>query len=196
MFSDRLEKWLKSDGTKTVGDLEVVFGERSFAILFLLFMFIPALPISTGGITHVVLLPIVMLSALQMIFGRRILWLPNWATKRKLGSAVMEKGLPFMMRRIRWFEKYSRPRLAKQLDAAWLRTLAGVLVFILAVAAFIAPPFSGLDTLPSMGAVIIALSLVLEDIVLFVAGALVGAIGIGLIIATAGAITAFLQHFL
>lgn len=101
-----------------------------------------------------------------------------------------------MMRRIRWLEKFSRPRLAKQLDRVWIRTLAGIFVFIFAVGAFVAPPFSGLDTLPSMGAVIIALSLLLEDMVLFAVGVAVGAVGIGLIIAAVEAIVLFVQRYL
>jgi hypothetical protein len=46
----------------------------------------------------------------------------------------------------------------------------------------IAPPFSGLDTLPALGVVVIALSVILEDIVVFAIGIAIGAGGIALII--------------
>lgn len=98
-----------------------------------------------------------------------------------------------MMRRIRWFERFSRTRLANYLDTTWFRTQCGLAVFLFAVASFIAPPFSGLDTLPSMGGVIIALSILLEDIMLYLIGLVVGGIGIGLMIAAANIIVAFLE---
>ena len=52
-FSKQLEDWLKSDSPKTLGGLGAVFEEKSFAVAILLLMFIPALPLPTGGITHV-----------------------------------------------------------------------------------------------------------------------------------------------
>lgn len=192
-FSTELEVWLKSKGTKTVGDMQEIFGEKSFAMVFLLFMFIPSLPIPTGGITQFILLPVTMLAALQMTFGRRSLWLPWFFKRAKLGSRTLTKGLPFMMRRIRWFERFSRPRLANYLDSAWFRTQCGIVVFLFALASFIAPPFSGLDTLPSMGGVIIALSILLEDVLLYLIGVLVGGIGIGVMIAAANVIIMFIE---
>jgi hypothetical protein len=54
-----------------------------------------------------------------------------------------------------------------------------VIVIALAVGAAFAPPFSGLDTLPALGAVIVALSIILSDVLL---------LGIGLVIGTGGVI--------
>ncbi len=195
-FSKELEVWLNSKGPKTVGDLQTVFGEKSFAIVFLLFMFVPSLPIPTGGITQLILLPTTMLTALQMTFGRRSLWLPNFLKRVKLGDGMLKKGLPFMMRRIRWFERFSRPRLANYLNSAWFRTQCGLVVFLFALASFVSPPFSGLDTLPSMGGVIIALSILLEDVLLFFIGLLVGGIGVGIIMAAANVIVTFTEKFI
>ena len=45
---------------------------------------------------------------------------------------------------------------------------------VFAISAAVAPPFSGLDTLPALGAVAIALSIILEDIVVLVAGIVIG----------------------
>ncbi len=193
-FSTELEKWLKSKGDKTLGGLEDVFGQKSFAIAFLLLMFLPALPIPTGGITHFVLQPITMLVAIEMIVGRRTIWLPKAAKQRHIGSLLEGKALPFIMKRIRWFERWSRPRLGSLLDHQAFRSLVGLLVLSLTIAAFLAPPFSGLDTLPSMGVVIIALALILEDIVMFIVGMLVGAIGVGLIIGLGAAAGELLQR--
>lgn len=193
MFSEELETELKAGRLKTVKDLQEVFDEKSFAILFLIFMFIPSLPIPTGGVTQFFLLPTVMIASLQMVFGRRSLWLPWFITRRKIPAALTKKGLPFMIKRIRWFEQYARPRLAKWFDKASFRTLTGLLVLLFALGSFISPPFSGLDTLPSMGAVIIALSLIFEDIVLYFMGIVVGAVGLGVIAAAANLVIAFFE---
>jgi len=196
MFSQKLEQSLKSGKVQTIGDLQQTFGEKSFAMLFLLLMFIPSLPIPTGGITHIVLLPIVMIGATEMIFGRRALWFPPKINRVKLGDKILHKGLPFMIRRIAWFEKFSRPRLNGYLHSIGLRTLTGIFVLIFAIAAFVAPPFSGLDTLPSIGAVLISLGIILEDMALYIAGILIGLIGIGVIIGAASAINVFFHHLL
>src|SRR5205823_3277144 len=51
--SDELEAWLKSDSPKTLGSLTHMFGEKSFAVVFLFLLGLPALPLPTGGATHV-----------------------------------------------------------------------------------------------------------------------------------------------
>ncbi len=56
--------------------------------------------------------------------------------------------------------------------------LCGLMIFIFTLTAFIAPPFSGLDTIPSLGVVAIALSLILNDIRLFIIGNVAGCLGI------------------
>ena len=108
-FSDQLEAWLESDEPKTLGALGAVFEEKSFAVTVLLLMFLPALPLPTGGITHVFELITVLLTA-QMVVGRRTIWLPERLQRRELGTALTGKAIPFIVRRVRWFEHFSRPR--------------------------------------------------------------------------------------
>src|SRR2546421_4199624 len=84
-FSDELEEWLRSDEPKTLGALEEVFQEKTFAVAILLLMFLPALPLPTGGITHV-FEGVTILIALQMVLGRRKIWIPKRARNRELGA--------------------------------------------------------------------------------------------------------------
>ena len=69
-FSDQLEGWLTGEGEKTLGSLVHTFGDKSFAILLVVLLAIPALPLPTGGISHLFLL-IGGLIALEMIAGRK-----------------------------------------------------------------------------------------------------------------------------
>ncbi len=180
-FSDELQAWLESPGKKTIGELARVFEEKGFAILFLLLMCIPALPLPTGGVTHVFEV-ITMLLALELIVGRRTPWLPQRFLKRELGPATQKKAIPFIVRRIKWFERFSRPRFRRTLDNRLTLSLFGVVILGLAVTAFVAPPFSGLDTLPALGVVVIALSLILEDALVTLIGLAIGAAGVILVI--------------
>jgi hypothetical protein len=75
MVSDELEQWLESDRPKTLDNIIELFGPRSFAFVFVLLMAVPALPLPTGGATHV-LEVVTMLVALQLVVGRRRIWLP------------------------------------------------------------------------------------------------------------------------
>ena len=54
----------------------------------------------------------------------------------------------------------------------------GVVVFGLSLAAFLAPPFTGLDTLPSLGVVVISVGVLLDDAVLVGVGLILGVVGV------------------
>ena len=80
-FSEQLHKWLKSSAPNTTFQLQKVFGRRSFAIVYILLLVLPALPIPTGGITHVFEI-ICMLLALEQIIGLQSVWLPKKPTPK------------------------------------------------------------------------------------------------------------------
>src|SRR3989344_1435305 len=99
-FSEQLEHWLKDHRPKTVASFEHVFEEKSFAIIILILMAIPALPIPTGGITHVFEI-IVMLLCLELMIGRRVIWLPKKWLKLKISAKTEEKLIPALAKRVR-----------------------------------------------------------------------------------------------
>jgi hypothetical protein len=175
--SDQLEGWLNGDQPKTLGGLIDVFGEGSFAIIFVLLMALPALPLPTGGATHVVEI-VTMLLALELIVGRRTVWLPARWRRLELGGGSRQKFIHVLLRRIRGLERFSRPRARWLFGHRLSGGVFGAFVLGLTLAAFLAPPFSGLDTLPSLGVVILALGYLLTDIALAAAGIVVGAAGV------------------
>jgi hypothetical protein len=193
-FSDELEAWLHSRKPKTIAGLISVSGEKSFALVFLILMAIPALPIPTGGITHVFEV-IVMLLCLELIIGRRTIWLPKRWLHRKLGKSITGRGIPYLIKKIRWLEKHSRPRMSGLLAQRQYLRLVGLTVLVLTIGAFVSPPFSGLDTLPSMGVVGIALGLILEDVIVYIVGLAIGIGGIILEIGLGAAATEAVRRF-
>jgi hypothetical protein len=179
--SDELQEWLEGDEPKTLGRLIDVFGERSFAIVFALLMAVPALPLPTGGATHV-LEVITALLALELIAGRREIWLPERWKRLDLGSPARRKIITSLFKRIRQLERISRPRGRWLFGHRLSGVVFGLVVLALTAAAFLAPPFSGLDTLPSLGVVLLAVGVLLTDYVVATVGLVVGALGIVAII--------------
>lgn len=186
-FSTQLERWLQSDSPKTLGALGDVFAEKSFAVTILLLMFVPALPLPTGGITHIFELITVVLGV-QMVLGLRTILVPKRWRRRELGSLTTEKAVPFIVRRIRWFERFSRPRGAALFEQRWFLRILGLVFVALALAAALAPPFTGLDTLPALGAVVVALAVILEDVVVLGIGLVIGSGGVVLILTVGAAL--------
>lgn len=185
--SHELERWLSGDGDKTLGGLIATFEEKSFALLFLLLLGVPALPLPTGGATHVFEV-IAMLLALQLIAGRDQIWLPERWRRIPLAGGSRERFISKLMSFIRRLERHSRPRLAWLFGHRASGAVFGLLVLGGSLAAFLAPPFTGLDTLPALGVVLISLGVLMEDAALVIAGLVVAVLGVALEIALGSAI--------
>ena len=194
-FSVELESWLRSDGPKTIGAMNDVFGEKSFAVAIVLLMIVPALPLPTGGITHVFEAMTVLLGG-QMVLGRRTIWLPSRWKRRELGALTTGKALPFVVRRVRQVERFSRPRGVGLIRQPLVMRVIGLVLTGFALGAALAPPFSGLDTLPALGAVLVALAVILEDAVVLAVGVAVGLGGIALILTIGVALARFFKGLL
>ena len=175
--SQELESWLRGEGEKTLGGLIDFFGNRAFAIAFVMLMAVPALPLPTGGATHV-FEAIVVLLALQLIAGRQRIWLPGRWREREISTEG--RFLTTLLKVIRWLERFSRPRLSYLFGRRLSNVVFGLLVVGGSVAAFVAPPFSGLDTLPALGVVLVSLGVLMEDILLVAVGVVVGVVGVAL----------------
>jgi hypothetical protein len=179
MLSDELEAFLSGGGEKTVGDLLDLFGRRTFAVVFVLLMAVPALPLPTGGATHVLEI-VVVLVALQLIVGRDEIWLPERWRRLKLTGKKRERFLNALMRLIRRLERLSRRRLAFLFGGRVRNAMLGLVVVVFTVGSFVAPPFSGLDTLPALGVVVLSLGALLEDALIAAAGVVLGCAGLAL----------------
>ena len=179
-FSTDLEKWLTSKGTKTLGQLEGVFAEKSFAIAIFLLMAIPALPIPTGGVSHVLEI-LTLIIAGQIFVGRNSIWIPKKWKSLSVNGKNQKIGLVGLLKFIRFFERFSRPRWSNLIKSNLGRLSFATMVSIFTLFAFFAPPFSGLDTLPALGVVVLCLSVILEDVFLSILGFLIGTGGVVLV---------------
>jgi hypothetical protein len=175
--SDELDRWLSGAGEKTLRTLIDVFGEKSFALLFVLLLGVPALPLPTGGATHVFEV-IAALVAAELVAGRKQIWLPRRWFALELTGKRRERFIASLMRMIRRLERLSRPRLRFLFHHRLTSVVFGVLVIAGSAGAFFAPPFTGLDTLPALGVVLLSLGVLLEDILVVIVGVILGAAGV------------------
>ena len=182
--SDELERWLHGESDKTLGGLIDVFEKRAFAIVFVVLMGVPALPAPTGGATHVFEV-IALLLALELIVGRDQIWLPRSWRARKINTDG--RFITALLKAIRRLERISRPRLRFLFGHRLSNAAFGLAVAGGCIAAFLAPPFTGLDTLPALGVVLLSLGVLLEDFLLVALGLVVGVAGVVLEIAIGGA---------
>jgi hypothetical protein len=176
-----------------VASLIDMFEEKSFAILFVVLLGVPALPLPTGGATHVFEIIAVLLAA-QLIAGRQAIWLPNRWRNLELAGDRQQRFLAGLMRMIRRLERLSRPRLRFLFDHRLSNIVFGVLVIGGSLGAFLAPPFTGLDTLPALGVVLLSLAVLLEDFAIVIAAVVVGVAGVVLEIVLGSAAIKGIEH--
>jgi hypothetical protein len=151
-------------------------------------MALPALPLPTGAVSHVLEI-VTMLLALELMIGRTEVWIPKRFQDKELKGLTGPKFTNALLKRIRWFEKFSRPRMAGLLEKRVTGMAFGALVFGLALTAFLSPPFSGLDTLPSLGVVVLSLGVLLGDIAIAGIGLGIGVLGVVVVVGLGKAIT-------
>jgi len=188
-----MQRWVDAPGAKTLGSLVELFEEKSFAMLFVVLLGVPALPLPTGGATHVFEV-VATLLALQLIAGRREIWIPKrWRDKELPGS---ERFVRAQLRLVRSLERFSRPRFRFLFDHRLSNIAFGLIVIGGAAGAFFAPPFTGLDTLPALGVVLVSLAVLLEDVVIVVIGLAVLAAGVALEIVLGSAAVHWLRDVL
>lgn len=177
--SEQLDRWLQSDDKKTVGGLIELFGQKSFAIVLVVLLGVPALPLPTGGATHVFEI-IAVLLALELVAGRDEIWLPSRWRALELAGDRQQRFVSLLMRMIRRLERVSRPRLRPLFERRVSNVVFGLLVIGGCLGAFFAPPFTGLDTLPALSVVLLSLGMLLTDIVVVGVALIVGVAGITL----------------
>jgi hypothetical protein len=175
--SDLIEAWLTGDQPKTLDSLIDVFDEKAFGVIFVILLGVPALPLPTGGATHVFEI-IAMLLSLQLIAGRDQIWLPERWRRMQLEGPRQQKFVNWLLKVIRFLERFSKPRLRWLFGHRLSNTVFGLLILLLSIAAFVAPPFSGLDTLPALGAVLVSVGVLLDDIAVVITGVVLGAAGV------------------
>ena len=115
----------------------------------MLLLGVPALPLPTAGVTHVFELIAARIAA-ELIAGRHEVWLPQRWRALELVGQRQQRFIAGLMKLIRQLERYLRPRMRFLFRQRFTDILFGVLAIAATAGAFLAPPFSGLDTLAAL----------------------------------------------
>jgi hypothetical protein len=137
---------------------------------------------------------VAMLLSLQLIAGRNEIWMPQRWRRVRLEGGAQTKFIEGLIKYTRKMERFSRPRFTFLFEHRITDIAFGFTVLGLTIAAFVAPPFTGLDTLPALGVVVLSVGVIMEDFLFVIAGVVVGLIGALLEITLGGAIFKGVEH--
>ncbi|MGP3699715.1 exopolysaccharide biosynthesis protein [Rhodobacter sp. NSM] len=160
-LSDVLDELEGAIHDKDIAVQEIVerLGDRSFASLMLVFSLISTSPASAiPGITATVAI-IVFILAVQMIFGRRSVWLPGILTRQRVSSSMLCKGISWLRRPLHFIERFLGARLTFLVHRPWLFLPLGCILLLTLVMPF-------MEVIPTSGSIASA------AIALFAAGLL------------------------
>jgi len=173
----------------TVRRLRDALGDRSFATLLVFFALLNMLPLPPGS-TLVLGLPLLLIS-IQMVVGRRTVWLPEAILTKSLGAEQFRHMSERLIPKIKWIERLIRPRYwpfaLGQADR-----IIGLCALVLATSVTLPIPFG--NWFPALSCALLGLALSERDGALLAIGVGVGIFSLALIafvIGAAGALAAF-----
>lgn len=165
----------KKQENVSVSDIQTEVGQRSFGP----FLFVPAIfEISPlGGIPGVPTLIslIVIITAAQMLIGRRHFWLPGFISRRSIKGKRIEPALKKIRPVVQLVDKALRPRLQRITKKPWNRAVASLCI----LCALVVPPLEVIpfaSTGPFAAIALIGLGLMGRDGVFVLLGILVATV--------------------
>jgi hypothetical protein len=154
-LSEVLEQLESAAHDESIPVREVVehLGHKSFASLMLVFSLISTSPASAiPGITATVGV-IVFLLALQMIVGRKCVWLPDFVARRHMSVSKLCKGIHWLRKPVRFLERFLRPRLTFLLHRPWIFVPLGLILAL----TLVMPVLEAIPTSGSIASAVIAI---------------------------------------
>ncbi|MCU0856310.1 MAG: exopolysaccharide biosynthesis protein [Rhodobacteraceae bacterium] len=160
----------------SIRDVVEALGDRSFAPVMILLAVPNAIPFIPGSSTVLGLL--LALVAVQLLAGRRRVWLPErlnrWSFDRDAFGRLVDKVTPWLVR----FEKMAKPRFWPE-SYRLAERLAGAVAIVLSLMIMLPIPFA--NGVPAIAICLLALGISERDGVWLGAGLLVGAVAAGIV---------------
>lgn len=131
---DRINAATKDKEQVSLGAILQTVGHRSFGPFLLLAGVITLVPI-VGDIPGVptIMAVLVLLTAGQLLFRRKHLWLPRWLLRRSVAQDKLRKGLKGLRPIARFIDRFLRPRLMMFTGATGIYITAIACIAIAAV---------------------------------------------------------------
>lgn len=161
----------------SIGEIKNSLRERGFGILLAIAASPICLPIPVPpGYTTFFSIPLFIFSV-QMIWGMKSPWLPEWISKKEINKKNLEKLIEKTTPWLRKIESYLHPRLTYISVHAWERII-GIFSFIFTISIALPIPLANFP--PGWGILIMSLGLLNKDGLTIIIGMIVGTIGIGI----------------
>ncbi len=161
----------------SIGEIKNSLRERGFGILLAIAASPICLPIPVPpGYTTFFSIPLFIFSV-QMIWGMKSPWLPEWISKKEISKKNLEKLIEKTTPWLRKIESYLHPRLTYISVHAWERII-GIFSFIFTISIALPIPLANFP--PGWGILIMSLGLLNKDGLTIIIGMIVGTIGIGI----------------
>jgi len=146
-------------GEITMGDFVELLGDRSFALIILIFALPNIPPLGIPGISTITALPILFM-ALQILGGRDTIWLPSKVAQKRFEQKRLTKVISKMLPAVLWLEKFLRPRLTMLCESVGERAI-GFLIIVMGLILIL--PVIGGNFLPGVAIALLALALLAKD---------------------------------
>ena len=168
-----LEELGEKNGKVSLGDALDAFGHRSFAPLLIVLPLVELSPL--GGIPGfpTALAVIIGLIAVQLLFGREHVWLPDMIENRKVDGGKLAKGMHKLDRAAEWIDNHIGDRLDWMLSGIWPQIAAFVILLLcLSVPPLEFLPFA--SSVPMIAVACIGLALLVRDGLLLLVAMVLG----------------------
>lgn len=156
--------------TLTIKALLEEFHERGFGFFLFLMALPAALPIPALGLSTIIALPLLMLTA-QQALGRHTVWIPQKWQDKGISRSKIEGFINAARPWIKRLEFFIRPRLSFVTRGAFSH-LIGITGFIMALA--VAFPIPLTNTVPAFGIALMAVGVLMRDGLAVIAGMIIG----------------------
>lgn len=177
-LAETLERILASTHTQgpSIGDITHAVGKKGFGLLLLVLSLPSALPVPAPGYSTPFGI-VIALIALQMLMGRRVLWLPVRLQRIRIKSSLAYKMIGAATNFLHRVEHFIRPR------QRWIRSRggqSGLAIVILIMACLMMLPIPLTNTFPAMVIFLIGIGLAEGDGLLSIAAVAVGCAALAL----------------
>lgn len=161
----------------SVTEIKNSLHERGFGILLAIAALPICLPVPVPpGYTTFFSIPLFIFSV-QMIWGMKSPWLPEWIGKKEISRKSLEKMIEKATPWLRKIESYLHPRLTYISVHAWERII-GIFAFIFTISIALPIPLTNFP--PGWGILIMSLGLLNKDGLTIIVGMIVGTVGVGI----------------
>ena len=176
---ERIQGLADKQSDVSVEDVIETFGSRSYGPFLLVPALIEISPLGAVPGVPTILASIIVLFALQILIGRKQIWLPHFIEKRKVSSQRVKKAVGSMMPVGRWADKWFHGRLTVLTKGIFIRVAAAACIALACMVPLLeVVPFA--SSAPMAAIAMFGLALMVRDGALLLLACVIAIFAVGL----------------